>query len=117
MVAGFAGPASVDTASPLIAGFGFDSRGAHGRAPRSRGFEVAADRFPAHPSGLLDPGQRPAQTAECEDLLLYRVIQDVAHRGAGSLLARVNVSAGAQLIAGFAVSTDCRLWLSTEGFS
>lgn len=42
------------------------------------------------------------------------VIQDVAHRGAGSLLARVNVSAGAQLIAGFAVSINCRFWVSTE---
>jgi hypothetical protein len=48
-------------------------------------------------------------------LLLCGLVQDVAHRGAGSLLACVNVSAGAQLIAGFEVSINCRFWVSTEG--
>jgi hypothetical protein len=36
---------------------------------------------PANASRLLDPGERPAQTAEWEDLLWCGVAQDGAHAG------------------------------------
>jgi hypothetical protein len=48
-------------------------------------------------------------------LLLFGVIQDVAHRRGGSLgpHARQRLGRG-QLIAGFEVSINCRFWVSTE---
>ena len=82
-MAGFDGPESVDT-SVVMAGFGTPSPGrprpAHGNA---RGAQIAAGGLTAHTGRRLDPPKRPPQATEGEDLLLFLVVQDVAHPSEG----------------------------------
>jgi hypothetical protein len=48
-------------------------------------------------------------------LLLFRVVQDVAHAGDRTCVLRPRQRPGpCQLIAGFQVSINCRFWVSTE---
>ena len=63
-----------------------------------------------------DPPHRPAQAAESNNLLLLLVIQDVAHSGEGPWARRLRQRLGRrQLMAGFAVSINGWIWVSTEG--
>jgi len=65
--------------------------------------------------GLRDPPHRPAQAAESKNLLLLLVIQEVAHSGEGPWARRLRQRLGRrQLMAGFAVSINGWIWVSTE---
>jgi hypothetical protein len=65
--------------------------------------------------GLLNALKRPAQATEREDLLLFVLLQNVAHLGEELHAPRLRQRRGRrQLIVGFEVSTNCRLWVSTE---
>ena len=58
------------------------------------GLQIAAGRLPTDRGGLFDAPQRPAQSPQRQDLLLFLVVaQDVAHAGGGPCPpAGVNVS-------------------------
>ena len=58
---------------------------------------------------------RPAQAAQRTDLLLLVVVQDIAHADRrNTRSASASTSRPSQLIAGFEVSINCRIWVSTE---
>jgi hypothetical protein len=79
------------------------------------GFQIAADRLAPDTGRFLDARERPAQSPERADLLLCGVVQDVAHPGEGLHVHRLRQRLGRrQLIAGFEVSINCRIWVSTE---
>ena len=68
------------------------------------GLQIAADRLaPDRRSPRSMRRQRPAQPSEREDLLLFVVVQDVAHPGEGLHVHRLRQRLGRrQLMAGFA---------------
>jgi hypothetical protein len=53
-------------------------------ARRSGRLQIGARRFPADRGGLLDAPQRPSQSPQRQYLLLFVVVQDVAHGGDGT---------------------------------
>ena len=58
---------------------------------------------------LANAGERPAQATEREHLLLFVLLQNVAHSGEGLHVQRLRQRLGrAQLIVGFEVSINCR---------
>src|SRR6185295_896158 len=62
------------------------------------------------------PTERPAQTAERQNLVLFVMLQDVAHPREGPHVPRLRQRLGGrQLMVGFQVSINCRFWVSTEG--
>ena len=67
-----------------------------------------------HARRAPDALQRPPQSAQRENLLLFVWLQDVAHLGEGLHVRRLRPRLGRQLIVGFEVSTNCRLWVSAE---
>ena len=82
----------------MVAGFGGGH--ARGRPPRSRTgnrrrLQIRARRLAANAGRFLDAPQRPAQSPQRQDLLLFVVLQDVAHPDVGNTRspAAVNVSA------------------------
>jgi hypothetical protein len=78
--------------------------------------QVAADRHAMNARGVGDSPQRPTQTAERQNLLLFVMVQDVGHPGEGLHLRRRRQRLSRrQLIDGFQVSIKCRFWVSTEG--
>ena len=80
------------------------------------GQQIAASRRAVHTGGRRDPPHRPAQAAESKNLLLLLLIQDVAHSGEGPWARRLRQRLGRrQLMAGFAVSINGWIWVSTEG--
>ncbi len=80
-----------------------------------RGEQIAASRRAVHTGRLRDPPHRPAQAAESKNLLLLLMIQDVAHPGEGPWARRLRQRLGCrQLMAGFAVSINGWIWVSTE---
>ena len=79
-MAGFAPPESVDTAGGEMAGFACDSR----RRPRPAhhdpdGLQIAADGFAPDAGRLLDAPQRPPESPQRHNLVVFVVSQDVAH--------------------------------------
>ena len=116
-MAGFPSMESVDTSTEM-AGFA-------ARSPARRlaaicwppGSRCAVRGRPAvHTGRLRDPPHRPAQAAESKNLLLRLLIQDVAHPGEGPWVRRRRQRLGRrQLMAGFAVSINGWIWVSTEG--
>jgi hypothetical protein len=65
--------------------------------------------------GLRTWDDRRGQTPQPTDLLLFVVVQDVTHAGVGTSVPRPRQRLGRrQLIAGFEVSINCRIWVSTE---
>lgn len=92
------------------------TRGRERRQPSvDRSKPVAARRRAVHTGGLRDPPHRPAQAAESKNLLLLLVIQEVAHSGEGPWARRLRQRLGRrQLMAGFAVSINGWIWVSTE---
>ena len=109
-------PGSVDT-SGVVAGFGGQGRGRPPRAAdRDPGrLQVAAGRLATDARRLLDAPQRPAQSAQRQDLLLLVVAQDVGHAGEGPRAPRRRQRLGpATVVAGFQVSISGRFWVSTE---
>ena len=79
-----------------IVGFGGPSPGRpRPRTADARRAQVATDRHSMNARGVGDPTQRPTQTAERQNLVLFGMLQDVAHPGEGlhTSLAYVNVSA------------------------
>jgi len=64
---------------------------------------------------VLDLAQGPAQLAQRAYLMLFLLVQDIAHPGEGLHVPRPRQCLGGrQLIAGFEVSINCRFWVSTE---
>ncbi len=54
--------------------------GVTGFSDRDSGFaQVARGRFPVEPGLPFDPAQRPSETAQSYDLLLFLFAQDIAH--------------------------------------
>jgi hypothetical protein len=87
-------------------GFAWATSATH-RQPRR--FQIAADGLSAHTGRLLDARARPTETAQCQDLLSCGVAQDVTHAGDRTCVLRPRQRLGrGQLIAGFAVSINCR---------
>ena len=83
-----------------------------GRARASSSSSCAARRLPADRRRLLDPPQRPAETAQRQDLLLLLVAQDVAHPGAGTRLLHLRQRLGRlRLVAGFELLLSGRFWV------
>ncbi len=79
------------------------------------GEQIAASRRAVHTGRLRDPPHRPAQAAESKNLLLLLLIQDVTHSGEGPWARRLRQRLGRrQLMAGFAVSINGWIWVSTE---
>ena len=89
MVAGFGGPRSVDT-SGVVAGFG----GGHTRgwppAPHRdpRRLQIHARGVAMNGGGGLYAPQRPPESPQRQDLLLFVVAQDIAHDGDGTAVPR-----------------------------
>ena len=93
--------------------FARSSAATDGQARRA---QVPAGRHAVDTGRVRDAGQRPAQAAERQDLLLLLVVQDVAHLGEGLQVHRPRQRLGRrQLIVGLEVSIKCRFWVSTEG--
>ena len=117
-MAGFASGESVDTSTEM-AGFAAPSPGPPASAHRDPGGQqIAASRRTVHTRGLGDPSHRPAQAAESKNLLLLLLIQDVAHSGEGPWPYHLRQRLGGrQLMAGFAVSINGWIWVSTEARS
>ena len=113
---GFADEESVDTSlgnGRFCRPFAWPPAAAH-RDPG--GPQVAADRHAVDAGRRGDPPHRPAQAAEAKNLLLLLLIQDVAHPGEGPCVRRPRQRLGRrQLMAGFAVSINGGIWVSTEG--
>ena len=90
------------------------------RRPRPRtampgGLQIAARRLATDAGRLLDAPQRPAQSPQRQDLLLFVVAQDVAHAGEGTLRSPpASTSRPLLVMAGFQVSINGRFWVSTE---
>lgn len=88
VVAGFGAPGSVDT-SCVAAGFGGHAGSAaalaHGdpRPPSDR-----RSLFPGGGGGLFDAAQRPSESPQRQNLLLFGVAQDVAHGGEQTCVSR-----------------------------
>src|SRR5688572_18307681 len=79
------------------------------------GQQLAASRRAVDTGGLRDSPDRPTQATESKNLLLLLVIQDVAHSGEGPWARRLRQRLGRrQLMAGFAVSINGWIWVSTE---
>src|ERR1019366_10120608 len=68
-----------------------------------------------HARGLLDPPQRPPETAKCQDLLFLLVAQDVAHSRGGPLPSRPRQRpAPSAPLAGFQTIMLGRFWVIPE---
>ena len=84
-------------------------------AQAARATAKGSQSVPANAIALVDSRERPAETAQGEDLLSCGVAQGVAHAGDRTCVLRPRQRPGrAQLIAGFEVSINCRFWVSTE---
>ena len=76
---------------------------------------LSADRDAVDPGRRRDPPHRPAQAAKAKNLLSFLLIQDVAHPDEGPWVRRPWLRLGRrQLMAGFAVSINGGIWVSTE---
>ena len=83
--------------------------------PKASGFQVAAGRLPAHPGGLFDAAERPAESPQRQNLLSFLVSQDVAHAAQERRVPRRRQRLGSlSEMAGFQVSINGRFWVSTE---
>jgi hypothetical protein len=104
LVAGFGPPESVDT-SPEIAGLTVRGRWTppatwwpgwrpHPRSPAALadrgpgGLEIGVRRFAADRGRLLDAAERPPESPQRQHLLLFGVVQDVAHASDGTWVPR-----------------------------
>src|SRR5438067_524763 len=77
--------------------------------------QIVAGRLPANASGGFDAPQRPAQSPQPYYLLLFVIIQDVAHGGVGACAPRCRQRLGPlRVVAGFQMSINGRFWVSTE---
>ena len=113
-MAGFDAPESVDTSpvmagfdaesvdtSGVVAGFGGQTAAVRPTAHRNAGrFQIAAGRLPTDAGGRLDPPKRPAQAPQRDDLLLFLVVQDVAHAGEGPWAPRRRQRLGRYVVSG-----------------
>ena len=83
--------------------------------PKASGLQVAAGRLPAHPGGLFDAPERPAESPQRQNLLSFLVSQDVAHAAQERRVPRRRQRLGPlSEMAGFQLSINGRFWVSTE---
>ncbi len=80
------------------------------------GLQVAAGRLAPDPGRSLDASQRPAEASQRQDLLSFPFGQDVAHAGQEHAVPAPRQRLGPlSEMAGFQVSINGRIWVSTEG--
>ena len=84
----------------------WSSTAAHRDAGR---LQIGARSLAADRGGLFDPPESPPQASERKDLLLFFVVQDIAHPGVGTRVPRRRQRLGQlRLMAGFEVSINGR---------
>ncbi len=82
---------------------------------RAGGLEIATHGLAAHVGRPFDAPERPAQSPQRDHLLLYSLVQDIAHgRKPPSGTYRRQRLSSSVVVAGFQVSTSGRIWVSTE---
>ena len=79
------------------------------------GLQVPASRLASDSGGVFDAPQRPAEAPQRQDLLSFLFGQDVAHTGQEPSVPDRRQRLGAlSEMAGFQLSTNGRIWVSTE---
>ena len=72
----------------------YEVRGVRAAHRDAGGFQVAADRLAPDAGRVLDAGQRPAQSPQRTDFLLFVVVQDVTHASEGTCVPRLRQRLG-----------------------